>query len=105
MALTIPPAQAAAIMLPVLCLMDIAGVRAYLWRWDRRILRVIVPAGILGSLIGALSIRVMSDDWIRIRSEEHTSELQSLRHLVCRLLLEKKKKVQRTQHRHIEHTY
>src|SRR5258705_8175102 len=28
----------------------------------------------------------------RIRSEEHTSELQSLRHLVCRLLLEKKKK-------------
>src|SRR5205814_8625889 len=28
----------------------------------------------------------------RSRSEEHTSELQSLRHLVCRLLLEKKKK-------------
>src|SRR5471030_3466807 len=28
------------------------------------------------------------------RSEEHTSELQSLRHLVCRLLLEKKKKTQ-----------
>src|SRR5258705_8321339 len=28
----------------------------------------------------------------RRRSEEHTSELQSLRHLVCRLLLEKKKK-------------
>src|ERR1039458_10536145 len=35
--------------------------------------------------------------WLRrgsgiTRSEEHTSELQSLRHLVCRLLLEKKKK-------------
>src|SRR2546425_2588900 len=28
----------------------------------------------------------------RIRSEEHTSELQSLAYLVCRLLLEKKKK-------------
>src|ERR1039458_10721918 len=28
-----------------------------------------------------------------VRSEEHTSELQSLRHLVCRLLLEKKKKI------------
>src|SRR5262245_62962495 len=27
---------------------------------------------------------------VRDRSEEHTSELQSLRHLVCRLLLEKK---------------
>src|SRR5947199_4555594 len=33
----------------------------------------------------------------RERSEEHTSELQSLRHLVCRLLLEKKKQHQ-TQH-------
>src|SRR3989441_6990695 len=34
--------------------------------------------------------------WIRVfpdkRSEEHTSELQSLAYLVCRLLLEKKKK-------------
>src|SRR5258705_6125387 len=29
-----------------------------------------------------------------VRSEEHTSELQSLRHLVCRLLLEKKKQLQ-----------
>src|SRR5205814_7469829 len=29
---------------------------------------------------------------LELRSEEHTSELQSLRHLVCRLLLEKKKK-------------
>src|SRR5205814_9763534 len=29
----------------------------------------------------------------QVRSEEHTSELQSLRHLVCRLLLEKKKKI------------
>src|SRR5205814_6131696 len=28
---------------------------------------------------------------VAVRSEEHTSELQSLRHLVCRLLLEKKK--------------
>src|SRR6202789_3072713 len=27
---------------------------------------------------------------LRLRSEEHTSELQSLQHLVCRLLLEKK---------------
>src|ERR1035438_5297947 len=32
------------------------------------------------------------------RSEEHTSELQSLRHLVCRLLLEKKKKKNIKQH-------
>src|SRR2546425_9600864 len=30
--------------------------------------------------------------WFHARSEEHTSELQSLAYLVCRLLLEKKKK-------------
>src|SRR3712207_7011865 len=30
----------------------------------------------------------------RVRSEEHTSELQSRQYLVCRLLLEKKKKIQ-----------
>src|SRR5690554_7451703 len=33
-----------------------------------------------------------SDLKIKLRSEEHTSELQSRPHLVCRLLLEKKKK-------------
>src|SRR5262245_64966085 len=32
---------------------------------------------------------------VESRSEEHTSELQSLRHLVCRLLLEKKNKKRR----------
>src|SRR5258705_5255769 len=43
----------------------------------------------------ATTLRRMRAGWYRIagasaRSEEHTSELQSLRHLVCRLLLEKK---------------
>ena len=66
MALTIPPTQAAAIMLPVLCLMDVAGIRAYLGRWDRRIVRIVVPAGMAGTLVGALTIRFMNDDWIRI---------------------------------------
>src|SRR5207253_10133405 len=40
------------------------------------------PSGLAGSFYG--------------RSEEHTSELQSRGHLVCRLLLEKKKKQHRT---------
>src|SRR5262245_63069365 len=37
------------------------------------------------------------------RSEEHTSELQSLRHLVCRLLLEKKKRRHTKARRSWEH--
>src|ERR1035438_2528734 len=36
----------------------------------------------------ARSLRVSSERGRVVRSEEHTSELQSLRHLVCRLLLE-----------------
>src|SRR3712207_6970389 len=35
--------------------------------------------------------RLSSPGGIRVRSEEHTSELQSRQYLVCRLLLEKKK--------------
>src|SRR5258708_12864763 len=34
----------------------------------------------------------------KVRSEEHTSELQSPDHLVCRLLLEKKKKIKGAKH-------
>src|SRR5205814_3838443 len=36
------------------------------------------------------AVRERDGDALRGRSEEHTSELQSLRHFVCRLLLEKK---------------
>src|SRR5437899_6875506 len=42
-------------------------------------------------LAGALEERESRTSLPSLRSEEHTSELQSLRHLVCRLLLEKKK--------------
>src|SRR5262245_63942849 len=41
--------------------------------------------------LGGVGFVVIESDKLE-RSEEHTSELQSLRHLVCRLLLEKKKR-------------
>src|SRR5262245_63627037 len=48
---------------------------------------------IIAALLFAATSLVSSQPVLRAeRSEEHTSELQSLRHLVCRLLLEKKKK-------------
>src|SRR5205814_8499991 len=43
------------------------------------------------SIEDAYNISLRLRDRRATRSEEHTSELQSLRHLVCRLLLEKKK--------------
>src|SRR2546429_1774545 len=48
--------------------------------------RIIVPAHWATEVANALLMGV------RRRSEEHTSELQSRLHIVCRLLLEKKKK-------------
>src|SRR2546425_4882373 len=47
----------------------------------------------LGAL-GERSRRKVAE-FLDLRSEEHTSELQSLAYLVCRLLLEKKKKTQK----------
>src|SRR2546422_8223618 len=56
--------------------------------------------GATGVLTDTLSkLAVASEEVLRLltasptRSEEHTSELQSRLHLVCRLLLEKKKKI------------
>src|SRR5258705_9172388 len=46
---------------------------------------------LLGNLEHRFGERHCGDVVLEGRSEEHTSELQSLRHLVCRLLLEKKK--------------
>src|SRR2546422_1526888 len=54
----------------------------------------IVTSRVTGSLppgVGA-SVSRNGVDFLGKRSEEHTSELQSRLHLVCRLLLEKKKK-------------
>src|SRR3712207_6999956 len=42
---------------------------------------------LLSLLVGVLLVR---SAWTLVRSEEHTSELQSRQYLVCRLLLEKK---------------
>src|SRR5258705_7562016 len=43
--------------------------------------------------LASANVRCWENKPRQARSEEHTSELQSLRHLVCRLLLEKKKKI------------
>src|SRR5947209_16829213 len=60
------------------------------------------PSVVLGSSTSAISTRER-------RSEEHTSELQSRQYLVCRLLLEKKKKDVSTResggHRYIPDLY
>jgi hypothetical protein len=66
MSIVVAPTAAAAIMLPVLCVMDLAGIKAYLGRWDRRILAVILPAGVAGCMLGAATFRAVDENWIRI---------------------------------------
>src|SRR5438045_7087595 len=54
-----------------------------------------VGLGAVGAVAAGAGVAGAAGAWVGAdagcRSEEHTSELQSLRHLVCRLLLEKKK--------------
>src|SRR5207253_6166364 len=51
----------------------------------------IIPRGSCEEVIHAVITMRANAALTRVRSEEHTSELQSRGHLVCRLLLEKKK--------------
>jgi hypothetical protein len=66
LSLVISPVQAAAIMLPILILMDLIGLYAYRRDWDRRLMRVIMPAGLVGIGIGWLTFNFLDDDWIRV---------------------------------------
>jgi len=65
MALTIAPARAAAIMLPILLTMDLFAMRAWWGRWDRANLRTMIPGGVLGTLIGWATFRMLSADALR----------------------------------------
>jgi uncharacterized protein len=52
MALTITVPQATAILLPVLCVMDALGLRAYWGQADWKMLRLLLPAGMVGIVLG-----------------------------------------------------
>jgi uncharacterized membrane protein YfcA len=59
MALAIPVPQAAAIMLPLLLVMDATGVKALWYQRNRALLRLLLPAGLLGTVIGFLMFGVL----------------------------------------------
>lgn len=66
MAVFIPPLQAAAILLPILCLMDLINLWHYRKSWDRANVGILLPAGLVGVLIGTFTFRYLSDAHIRI---------------------------------------
>jgi len=65
MALSVPAPVAAGIALPLLCAMDVSGLRAWWGKWDAREMRVLIPGALLGILIGGLVFTLMSDRAIK----------------------------------------
>ncbi len=66
MALVVSPVQAAAILLPILCLMDVVAVWIYRRRWVWPELRILVPASLLGISVGTMMFEYMSPAIIRL---------------------------------------
>jgi uncharacterized membrane protein YfcA len=66
LALAVSPVQAAAVLLPVLRLMDLVGLRVYFDQWDRPTLRIVLPGAAIGILAGTLAFGMLSEDAIRI---------------------------------------
>jgi hypothetical protein len=66
LALVISPTQAAAILLPVLCVMDLVGLYSYRGTFDRGLMRVLGPGAIAGIMLGALTFAVTSEDAVRL---------------------------------------
>jgi uncharacterized membrane protein YfcA len=66
LALFVSPLQAAAIMLPILCVMDLINVWVYRKHWDRPNIRILLPASLVGVAVGALTFQYLSDAHIRI---------------------------------------
>ncbi len=66
MSLAMPPVQAAAIMLPLLIVMDAVAVWSFRKTWSRENLRLTLPGAIAGIALGAFTFRYLSEDAVRI---------------------------------------
>lgn len=66
MSLVVSPLQAAAILLPLLCVMDIFAISKFWKKWDSHSLKVMLPAAAVGVVIGGLSFKYLSEDYIRL---------------------------------------
>jgi uncharacterized protein len=66
MAMSAPPLQAAAIMMPILLIMD--AISCWAWRktWSRENLVIMLPAGIAGTFVGFLTASMVSDAALRL---------------------------------------
>lgn len=66
MAMFISPADAAAIMLPILCAMDVFSIAVYHSTWSRQQIKRLIPPALIGILLGALAFRAVPVEWVRL---------------------------------------
>lgn len=66
LALLMPTPQAAGIMLPILCAMDLFGLRAWRCSISWLQIRLCLPGALLGIVMGALTFRLLSEGGLRI---------------------------------------
>lgn len=66
MSLVVSPAVAAGILLPILCVMDLANVWAHRGKWDKKNLLSLLPGAIVGIVIGTFTYKYMNDSIIRL---------------------------------------
>ena len=66
MSLAMSPVMAAAILLPVLLIMDVIAMYLYWKTWDMKNIKIIIPPALIGIFIGAMTFNYSSDDSIRI---------------------------------------
>ena len=64
MALAVPVPQAAAILMPVLLVMDLLGIAAFRKDFDRALLKFLLPWGLLGIVVGTLSFQLLQARWV-----------------------------------------
>lgn len=64
LALAISPKQAAAVMLPILCLADLVGLKAYFGKWDVANLKVMLPGALIGISLGSLTFGLLDERMI-----------------------------------------
>lgn len=66
LSLMIDPRIAAAILLPILCVMDLFSLWSFRGTWDKSNLKILLPGALLGTLAGALTFSVTNADMIRV---------------------------------------
>jgi uncharacterized protein len=59
MALVVTVPQAAAILMPILLVMDLMSLAAFRKHFDRALIRFLVPLGLVGTVVGTLSFRLL----------------------------------------------